>query len=185
MSTVKAARQQALAELLRTRSVPSQAQLLAHLRERSFEATQATVSRDLEDLGAVKVREPGGHLVYALPEAEPAIGEDAVRRAMQYSLLDAVPSGNLVVLHTPPGYAHLLAVTLDQARVPGVCGTIAGDDTVLVICDDRTSGRVMARRFLVLAEPDQGPGGQPPAEPIPPHAPPPDRLARPRTGAAT
>jgi transcriptional regulator of arginine metabolism len=182
MSTVKAARQRALAELLRTRSVPSQAQLLAHLRELSFEATQATVSRDLEDLGAVKVREPGGHLVYALPEAEPAIGEDAVRRALQYSLLDAVPSGNLVVLHTPPGYAHLLAVTLDQARVPGVCGTIAGDDTVLVICDDRTSGRVMARRFLVLAEPVPG---QPPAEPIPPHAPPLDRLARPRSGART
>jgi transcriptional regulator of arginine metabolism len=153
MPTVKAARQRALSELLRTRGVPSQAQLLAHLREAGFEATQATVSRDLEDLGAVKVRGPGGHLVYALPETEPVTGEDEVRRALAFSLLDAVPSANLVVLRTPPGHAHVLAFTLDRAGLPGVCGTVAGDDTVLVVCDDRTTGRVMARRFLSLAEP--------------------------------
>jgi transcriptional regulator of arginine metabolism len=151
--TVKAERQRALAELLRTREVPSQAQLLAHLRERGFEATQATVSRDLEDLGAVKVRGPAGHLVYALPEAEPVTGEAEVRRALAFSLLDAVPSANLVVLRTPPGHAQVLAFTLDRAGLAGVCGTIAGDDTVLVVCDDGTSGRAMARRFLELAEP--------------------------------
>ena len=156
MPTVKAARQRALAELLRTRSVPSQAQLLAHLREQGFEATQATVSRDLEDLGAVKVRAPEGQLVYALAEVEPAVGEDEVRRVLSLSLLDAVPSRNLVVLRTPPGHAQVLAVTLDRAGLAGVCGTVAGDDTVLVVCDDRTSGRAMARRFLTLAEPSQG-----------------------------
>jgi transcriptional regulator of arginine metabolism len=153
MPTVKAERQLALGELLRTRDVPSQAQLLEYLRERGFEATQATVSRDLEDLGAVKVRGPHGHLVYALPETEPGAGEDEVRRALAFSLLDAVPSANLVVLRTPPGHAQVLAFTLDRAGLPGVCGTIAGDDTILVVCDDRTSGRAMARRLLTLAEP--------------------------------
>jgi len=160
--TVKAARQRALAELLRTREVPSQAQLLDHLREAGFEATQATVSRDLEDLGAVKVRGPGGQLVYALPESEPVTGEAEIRRALAFSLLDAVPSANLVVLRTPPGHAQALAFTLDRAQLPGVCGTVAGDDTVLVICDDRSSGRVMARRFLSLAEP-AGEGASPAA----------------------
>jgi transcriptional regulator of arginine metabolism len=153
MPTVKAARQRALGELLRTREIQSQAQLIAYLREQGFEATQATVSRDLEDLGAVKVRAPHGHLVYALPEAEPVAGEDEVRRALAFSLLDAVPSANLVVLRTPPGHAQVLAFTLDRARLPGVCGTIAGDDTILVVCDERTSGRAMARRLLTLAEP--------------------------------
>jgi transcriptional regulator of arginine metabolism len=152
MPTVKAARQRALAELLRTRSVPSQGQLLAHLREQGFEATQGTVSRDLEDLGAVKVRGVDGGLVYALPEAEPAAGEAEVRSALRFSLLDAVASANLVVLRTPPGHAQILAATLDRAFLAGVCGTVAGDDTVLVVCDEATPGRVIARHFLHLAE---------------------------------
>ena len=152
MPTVKAARQRALAELLRTRSVPSQGQLLAHLREQGFEATQGTVSRDLEDLGAVKVRGADGGLVYALPEAEPAAGEAEVRSALRFSLLDAVASANLVVLRTPPGGAQYLASAFDKADLPDLLGTIAGDDTVLLIGRDPAGGDTLARRFLALAD---------------------------------
>jgi transcriptional regulator of arginine metabolism len=150
---LKAARQQALAALLRTRQVSSQALVLEHLRSQGFDATQATISRDLDDLGAVKVRGPDGRLVYALPEA--GNGQDAdhdeVRRMLGASLLAIVPSGNLVVLRTPPGHAGALASTLDRAGIAGVAGTIAGDDTILVVCTERTPGRVMARQLAALA----------------------------------
>jgi transcriptional regulator of arginine metabolism len=152
--SLKAARQQALAALLRTRQVSSQARMLEHLRGQGFDATQATISRDLDDLGAVKVRGPDGRLVYALPEADSGrddAGQDEIRRMLGASLLAVVPSGNLVVLRTPPGHASALASTLDRAGVAGVAGTVAGDDTVLVVCTERTPGRVMARQLAAMA----------------------------------
>ena len=109
--SVKAARQRALADLLRTRQVSSQAVVLEHLRGQGFHATQATISRDLEDLGAGKVRGPDGRLVYALPEPGNGHGadHDEVRRMLGGSLLAIVPSGNLVVLDParPRGRARL------------------------------------------------------------------------------
>jgi transcriptional regulator of arginine metabolism len=150
---LKAARQQALATLLRTRQVSSQALALEHLRDQGFDATQATISRDLDDLGAVKVRGPDGRLVYALPE--PDGGRDAdhdeARRMLGSSLLAIVPSGNLVVLRTPPGHAAALASSLDRAGIAGIAGTVAGDDTVLVVCTERTPGRALARQLATLA----------------------------------
>jgi transcriptional regulator of arginine metabolism len=150
---LKAARQQALATLLRTRQVSSQALALEHLRSQGFDATQATISRDLDDLGAVKVRGPDGRLVYALPEpdGDRDAGTDEVRRMLGSSLLAIVPSGNLVVLRTPPGHAAALASSLDRAGIAGVAGTVAGDDTVLVVCTERTPGRAMARQLATLA----------------------------------
>ena len=151
--SLKAARQRALAALLRSRQVSSQARALEHLRQHGFDATQATVSRDLEDLGAVKVRGPDGRLVYALPEPEAGRDgdHDEIRRVLGALLLAIVPSGNLVVLRTPPGHANVLASALDRAGLPGVAGTVAGDDTVLVVCTERTPGRAMARRLAALA----------------------------------
>jgi transcriptional regulator of arginine metabolism len=150
---LKAARQRALAELLRSRQVSSQALALDHLRLQGFDATQATVSRDLEDLGAVKVRGPDGRLVYALPEPESGAGprQDEIRRMLGALLLAIVPSGNLVVLRTPPGHANALASALDRAGLAGVAGTVAGDDTVLVVCAERTPGRAVARQLAALA----------------------------------
>jgi transcriptional regulator of arginine metabolism len=152
--SLKAARQQALAALLRTRQVSSQARVLEHLRGQGFDATQATISRDLDDLGAVKVRGLDGRLVYALPEADGSqgAGQDEVRRMLGALLLAIVPSGNLVVLRTPPGHAGALASTLDRAGVAGVAGTVAGDDTVLVVCTERTPGRIVARQLAALAQ---------------------------------
>jgi transcriptional regulator of arginine metabolism len=152
---LKAARQRALAELLRSRQVSSQARALDHLRLQGFDATQATVSRDLDDLGAVKVRGPDGRLVYALPEPESESGEEPrhneIRRMLGALLLAIVPSGNLVVLRTPPGHANALASALDRAGLVGVAGTVAGDDTVLVVCAERTPGRAVARQLAALA----------------------------------
>jgi transcriptional regulator of arginine metabolism len=161
--SLKAARQRALADLLRTRQVSSQARVLEHLRQQGFDATQATVSRDLEDLRAVKVRAANGRLVYALPEPEDgraALHEEA-RRVLGASLLAMVPSGNLVVLRTPPGHAGVLASALDRAALPGIAGTVAGDDTVLVVCAERTPGRAMARQLASLAAGDREPPGPP------------------------
>jgi transcriptional regulator of arginine metabolism len=151
---LKAARQQALASLLRTQQVSSQALMLERLRGQGFDATQATISRDLDDLGAVKVRGPDGRLVYALPEPGNGQGADQeeVRRMLGASLLSIVPGGNLVVLRTPPGHAGALASTLDRAGIAGVVGTVAGDDTVLVVCSERTPGRAMARQLAALAQ---------------------------------
>ena len=151
--SLKSARQRALATLLRTRQVSSQAQVLDHLRTQGLDATQATVSRDLDDLGAVKVRGSDGRLVYALPEpgSGHVTGHDEVRRMLGASLLAIVPSGNLVVLRTPPGHAGALASSLDRAGLAGVVGTVAGDDTVLVVCAERTPARVLARHLATLA----------------------------------
>jgi transcriptional regulator of arginine metabolism len=162
---LKAQRQAALAALLRTRQVTSQASLLTDLHRQGFDATQATVSRDLDELGAVKVRGADGRLVYALPEpiAVAGVGAEELRRVLALSLLAIVPTGNLVVVRTPPGHANLLASTLDQAGLPGVAGTVAGDDTVLVVCTDRTSGKAMARQLSALTA---QPGGEP-AHPVP------------------
>jgi transcriptional regulator of arginine metabolism len=151
--SLKAARQRALVALLRSRQVSSQARVLEHLRMQGFDATQATVSRDLEDLGAVKVRGADGRLVYALPEPEGVQGaaHDEIRRVLGSLLLAIVPSGNLVVLRTPPGHANALASALDRAGLAGVAGTVAGDDTVLVVCAERTPGRTVARQLAALA----------------------------------
>jgi transcriptional regulator of arginine metabolism len=164
--SLKAARQRALAALLRSRQVSSQARVLDLLRMQGFDATQATVSRDLEDLGAVKVRGPDGRLVYALPEPEAVkdAAHDEIRRVLGALLLAIVPSGNLVVLRTPPGHANALASALDRAGLAGVAGTVAGDDTVLVVCAERTPGRAVARQLAALAV-DDAPALPAPTEP--------------------
>ena len=150
--SVKASRQRALAALLRTRQVPSQARLLELLRTQGFDATQATVSRDLEELGAMKVRTAEGNLVYALPEEDsaPEVSREQLGRTIAMFMVSAVPAGNLVVLRTPPGHAQAVASAIDRSSLPDVAGTVAGDDTVLVVCSDRTSGKALVRQFREL-----------------------------------
>jgi transcriptional regulator of arginine metabolism len=147
--TAKTARQRVLADLLRRGEASSQAELRDSLVAAGFDATQATVSRDLVEIGGVKVRSEDGRLVYALPEAEvgrPA-GQEEVRRALDQSVVALVPSGNVLVIRTRPGHASLLASALDRGRLHGVAGTVAGDDTVLVVCAERTTARALARRL--------------------------------------
>ena len=156
----KAARQAAIIDACTRQAVRSQTQLGEALAEAGYAVTQATLSRDLVEVGAVKVRHPDGSLVYAVPgeggDVSPVADLDgdvlAARLARRCAelLVTAEASGNLVVLRTPPGAAQFLASAVDHAVVPGVLGTIAGDDTVVVITRDPLGGAAVAARFLDL-----------------------------------
>jgi len=149
----KVQRQQAILKLIGKRGIANQPQLVELLAEEGIAATQATVSRDLEDLGAVKVRVPGGETVYAIPEYEPAriAPEDQLRRVMGEWVAEVKVSSNLVVLRTPPGCAHVVASALDRSGVAGIIGTVAGDDTLLCVADDEVGGSALAEHLRDLA----------------------------------
>jgi transcriptional regulator of arginine metabolism len=157
----KSARQQRIIELLATSEVRSQTELADLLGAAGVSVTQATLSRDLVELDAVKVRAPSGALVYAVPAEggdrtpvvarESAAAEARLARLCAELLVAADASANLVVLRTPPGAANFLASALDKAELGPVLGTIAGDDTVLVISRDATGGERLAQRLLDLA----------------------------------
>jgi transcriptional regulator of arginine metabolism len=136
----KAARHARIAALIRDVPVRSQGELAELLAAQGFRTTQATLSRDLEELGAVKVRGTDGSApVYVIPEdgagplrsAEQA--PDRLKRLLRELLISAEASGNLVLLRTPPGAAQFLASAFDRSGLPEVMGTIAGDDTMVVL----------------------------------------------------
>lgn len=178
----KAARHAQIAAILSQKSAPvrSQEELAERLTERGVRVTQATLSRDLEELGAVRLRAADGGLVYALP-GEPGPGGLAgslgavlaggpfapsaadpsarLARIAAELLLSAESSANLVVLRTPAGAAQLLASAIDHASWPSVLGTVGGDDTVLVIARDPKGGAELAQALLKLPER----AGQPPS----------------------
>ena len=151
--TTKVQRQQTIAKLIAMNPITSQPQLLDLLAVDGIAATQATVSRDLDDLGAVKVRVPGGDTVYAIPEYEPArlAPHDHLRRVMGEWVAEVRSSGDLVVLRTPPGCAHVVASALDRSNLPAIIGTVAGDDTLLCVADEQTGGPALATMLRDLA----------------------------------
>ncbi len=178
--TTPTARRQRIADLLDTRVVRSQTELSDLLAVDGIAVTQATLSRDLDELGAGKVRGPGGSLVYALPaqggDGTPRPG-GAVRegrgrlaRLAAELLVSAEASGNLVVLRTPPGAANFLASALDRGAVPGLLGTIAGDDTVLIIAAAADGAEQLRADLLALTGPTASPAT--PADPPPISVPP-------------
>lgn len=151
----KPARHARIAELIRTRTVRSQTELVQLLADSGITVTQATLSRDLEELGAVKVRgTDGGASSYLLPEEggppmRPAEQAPArLQRLLRELLTGADASGNLAVLRTPPGAAQFLASALDRSGLPEVVGTIAGDDTIAVIAREPLTGADLAAQLL-------------------------------------
>jgi transcriptional regulator of arginine metabolism len=149
----KRQRQHRIARHLESDAVTSQTQLVELLAADGIVATQATVSRDLEDLGAVKVRVSGGDTVYAIPELpkdQPA-PEDHLRRVLGEWVGEIAHSLNLVVLRTPPGSAHVVGSALDRAALDGILGTVAGDDTLIVVAAESVGGEALARRLSELA----------------------------------
>jgi transcriptional regulator of arginine metabolism len=149
----KQQRQHRIARLLEQHSVTSQGQLIELLADDGVIATQATVSRDLEELSAIKVRAGGGDSVYAIPDLpkEQRTPEDHLRRVLGDWVVEVAHSHNLVVLRTPPGSAHVVGSAIDRAGMNGILGTVAGDDTILVVVAERTSGAKMAGRLSELA----------------------------------
>ncbi len=146
-------RQHRVARLLAGHVVTSQEQLVGLLADEGIESTQATVSRDLDDLGAVKVRVPGAESMYAIPEhpADRVVPIDQLRRVMGEWVVDVGYSGNLVVLRTPPGSAHVVASALDRTGIEGSIGTVAGDDTLMVVAAEGTTGEQLATALRALA----------------------------------
>lgn len=149
----KTRRQHRIAALLSEHAVTSQSQLVELLQQEGLKATQATVSRDLDELGAVKVRVAGGETVYAIPEhaVDRIAPEDHLRRVMGDWIADISHSLNLVLLRTPPGSAHVVASALDRAGMAEILGTVAGDDTVLVVASAEIGGACLESRLRDLA----------------------------------
>ena len=165
-------RQHVLARLLADNAVTSQSQLVELLVAEGVDATQATISRDLEELGALKVRVPGvGHPVYAIAELpqDQQTPIEHLRRVLGEWVVELSSSANLVVVRTPPGSAHVVASALDRCRVAGAVGTVAGDDTVLVVADEATGGAALAGLLGRLAgrkDPRRSPQPVPPEEEV-------------------
>lgn len=146
-------RQHRIGKILENNAVTSQAQLVELLANEGIVATQATVSRDLEELGAIKVRVSGGESVYAVPELpkDQAAPEDHLRRVMSDWVVEVNHSSVMVLLRTPPGCAHVVASALDRSQMKGILGTVAGDDTVLVVATEDLGGEHVAKSLRSLA----------------------------------
>ena len=153
VATTRAGRQSRIVAILSSRSVHSQSELAALLADDGVDVTQATLSRDLEELGAVKLRgADGGGGVYVVPEDGSPVrgvsgGPERVSRLLSELLVSTDASANLAVLRTPPGAAHYLASAIDRACLPEVVGTVAGDDTILVIAREPMTGAQLATLF--------------------------------------
>jgi transcriptional regulator of arginine metabolism len=154
MEVMKQLRQRAIRDLVAQRPIRTQQELAAALRERGFRTTQATISRDVAELGLVKAGREGTQ-AYALPrrlvEAETS-GEDRLRALLRDLPVEVREAGLLLVVKTLPGSAHAIAAALDRARWPEVAGSIAGDDTLFVACVDRAALQRIRTRLASFAD---------------------------------
>jgi transcriptional regulator of arginine metabolism len=156
-AVTRVARQSRIVELVSNMGIRSQTELAKLLAGEGIEVTQATLSRDLDELGAVKLRGvDGGAAVYVIPEDGSPVrgvqgGTSRLSRLLAELLISADYSANLTVLRTPPGAAQFLASAIDRAALHEVVGTIAGDDTVMAIAREPLSGKDLAERFTALA----------------------------------
>lgn len=146
----KSARQALITRLIEAGDVTSQAELAVRLEAEGISVTQATLSRDLNDVGAIKVRDARGQLVYATQATREATEDTGLRlsRLLAEVLHSADGSANLAVLRTPPGAAQFLASAIDGDDDPDIVGTVAGDDTVIVISREADGGLRLAHTFL-------------------------------------
>ena len=161
-SPTRVGRQARIVSILSSESVHSQTELAAMLAGEGIDVTQATLSRDLEELGAVKLRgADGGVGVYVVPEDGSPVrgvsgGTERMSRLLGELLASTDASGNLAVLRTPPGAAHYLASAIDRAALPYVVGTIAGDDTILVVAREPMSGAELAAKLESIQQKEIG-----------------------------
>jgi transcriptional regulator of arginine metabolism len=157
IARTRAGRQARIVELLSAHAVRSQTELAGLLAAEGIDTTQATLSRDLDELGAVKLRAAdGGAGVYVVPEDGSPVrgvigGTDRLSKLLGDLLVSTDASGNIAVLRTPPGAAHYLASALDRAALPDIVGTIAGDDTIVVIAREPLTGAALAAKIEQLA----------------------------------
>lgn len=143
----KAARHQAILRLVRDGALSTQAELAVALGDEGHETVQATVSRDIAELGLVKVRAPSGRLVYAAPGTEDPDRRKAIAAALRRYATTVEAAGPLVVVTTPSGYANALAQAIDEGAHPEIAGTIAGDNTIFVAPREGTTAQLLRDEF--------------------------------------
>jgi transcriptional regulator of arginine metabolism len=154
---MKPRRQAAIRDVVEREAIRSQEQLRQRLAARGFAVTQATLSRDIKELGLVKRSADGAYRLTPDLAPAPTTAVSALARAVAEFLAGAEPVQNLVVLRTGPGQAQLLGVALDRARLTGVAGTIAGDDTILVVARSAKGAHALVRKLDDLAAHGAGP----------------------------
>jgi len=151
------ARKSLVSKLISSGKIASQGDLVKALKKQGIVVTQGTASRDLEDIGAIRVRNSDGEMVYALNDAQPIPTKNSFPSEL---VLTATPSGNLVVIRTPIAAAQMLASAIDglsqSGKLPNAIGTVAGDDTVIVVADTAAGGAGLARKILGLANSKSG-----------------------------
>ena len=146
MADYKERRQRALAVVIRSGALASQEELAERLGALGFAVTQATISRDLDQIGAIKVRREG-QLSYALPEEVRSSDGPQLAAVFRDWVRSVEPAGSLVVIKTPPGSAHLVGVVLDQSDLPEIVGTICGDDTIFIACRVARDARKLSSKL--------------------------------------
>jgi transcriptional regulator of arginine metabolism len=146
MTDLKERRQRAIADLIRGSTLSSQEELAERLGSLGFVVTQATISRDLEQLGAVKVRRQG-QLVYALADVASTGFSPRVASVFRDWVRSVEPAANLVVIKTPPGSAHLVGVALDNSEIDEIVGTICGDDTIFIACRSAAEAQSLSAKL--------------------------------------
>lgn len=149
----KTQRQHRIGELLEREVISTAAQIVTRLQSEGVSATQATVTRDLQELGTIKVRDEHGsrRIVVATVPRVSSTPVDHLRRMMGEWVVSVESAVNLVVVRTPPGCAHVVASALDRSALDGVLGSVAGDDTILVIASEQRGGQSLASEFRILA----------------------------------
>lgn len=148
---MKAQRQSSILDVVGQEAVRSQEQLRQRLAARGFEVTQATLSRDIKELGLLKRSSDGAYQHAAENTTSPANAKDALSRAVAEYLINIEAVQQLVVLKTGAGQAQLLALTIDRSRLPDVAGTLAGDDTILIIARDPKGAQAVVKQLRELA----------------------------------
>lgn len=151
------ARKSLVSKLIAGEKIASQSDLVKALKKQGIIVTQGTASRDLEDIGAIRVRNNDGEMVYALTDTQPISTKNSFPSEL---VLTATPSGNLVVIRTPIAAAQMLASAIDglsqSGKLSTAIGTVAGDDTVIVVADTATGGAALAKKILGLANSKTG-----------------------------
>jgi transcriptional regulator of arginine metabolism len=151
------ARKSLVSKLIAGGKIASQSDLVKALKKQGIIVTQGTASRDLEDIGAIRVRNNDGEMVYALTDSQPISTKSSFPSEL---VLSATPSGNLVVIRTPIAAAQMLASAIDglsqSGKLSSAIGTVAGDDTVIVVADTATGGAALAKKILGLANSKSG-----------------------------
>jgi transcriptional regulator of arginine metabolism len=146
MNESKEQRQRVIARLIRSSAPSSQEEVAEHLSRLGYAVTQATVSRDLEQLGAVKVR-IAGELSYALPDQVGGAPSPRIAAIFRDWVRSVEPAANMVVIKTPPGSAHLVGVALDNSEIDEIVGTICGDDTIFIACRSSTAADALSSKL--------------------------------------